>query len=255
MQEIEDAKTALGYDGQTEIFYRGHSNCDYKLSPGLLRNEKNAELSQKTWEAEQDMFYEFQSRARDLHVQKLNDWDVLFYMQHHGVKTRLLDWTEIFGVALFFALDTYTIKCPGAKYEPCIWMTNPYKLNEEFDHGEDLWSPENLDCYNLKNQSSYSEILLQISNVDPFEWDLPVALYPQRRGDRLSNQGGYFTIHGNDTRPLEQLASDKLLKKINIPKEAIPMAHRFLEQAGINYYTLFPGLDGLAVYLNKKYSL
>jgi hypothetical protein len=252
MEDLERAKSSLKFQNNEECFFRGHNQETHNLRPGLFRgiNDSIDEIPDEIWEAEYSMFYEFRARAKEVHQGNLTDWDILFYMQHHGCKTRLLDWTENFGVALYFAL----MGKRDADFSPTIWMMNPYTLNEECHDNRDLYSPEFLDHWDDDEEEniSYSDIITQDYY---FWWDKPVALYPIRRVDRLTTQGGYFTIHGNDIRPLETIlgADQNILKKIVIPKDAITDAEDFLAMAGINEFTMFPDLDGLAQYLNRKY--
>ena len=213
-------------------------------------NKKN--ITEDLWDIESSMFYEFRDRAKEIHQGNLTAWDILFYMQHHGVKTLLLDWTENLGVAIYFAL----LGKGKPNFSPCIWLLNPYRLNWKYHESGDLYSPENLDYWDEteKEYLTYSDLLLDTESQDKFWWNEPLALYPIRRVDRLTTQGGYFTIHGNDTRPIENIipANKKIWKQVPIPEEAIAGCELFLEQAGINEFTLFPDLDGLANYLNKK---
>jgi len=255
LNEIEKAKELIGFENGEECFYRGHTHTDFTLLPGLYRG---ADIRGKTipieiWNKECDLFYEFRAKAKELHNQSLADWDILFYMQHHGVRTRLLDWSESLGVAIYFSLCNY-IK---GKHKPCIWVMNPYKLNEEYHDSRDLFDPLLLNFYANYDEegNSYSELLLYRDPSKLFPWNAPIGLYPVRRAARLTTQSGYFTIHGNDSRPIEKIIPDKknICKKIDIPITAIDSAYAFLEHAGINQFTLFPDIDGLSEYLNKKY--
>lgn len=258
MRNVEQAKLQLNFLANEEVFFRGHSKEDYQLLPNIFRPLNQGFTKAKLWENESDTFYEFRARAKEVHSGDLSDWDILFFMQHHGAKTRLLDWSESFGVALYFALLNYD----PATCTPCIWILNPYRLNELYHDSRDLFSPENLDDWLPDDDededdyewSSYSDYLLY-DNPDEVLWQKPVALYPIRRVDRLTTQGGYFTIHGTDVRPIEKIIPENrnVWKKIRLPDQAVPDAQRFLEQAGINHFTMFPDLDGLANYLNKKY--
>ena len=257
LHQIDAAKQELDFKTNEEIFYRGHTNDQHQLLPGLYRQmpsgtKEKRVWKKRVWDNESDMFYEFRARAKEVHNGNLNDWDILFYMQHHGVKTRLLDWTESLGVALYFSLLNYD----KDKCTPTIWIMNPYKLNEAYHKSRDMYAPENLDIIDSSHQvSSYSDYLLYTNPEDMIWWKQPLALYPIRRVDRLTTQGGYFTIQGTDIRPLEEIvpATKKIWKKIEIPVEAIPSAFNFLEQAGINHYIMFPDLDGLSKFLNRKY--
>jgi len=259
LSEIEDAKASLKFLKNEECFYRGHAEISWELCPSLLRGIKPYKtnlITEEYWDVESDLYFEFRSRARVLHSQEMTDWDVLFSMQHHKVKTRLLDWTEMLGTAIYFALLGCKRNGNLGGNSPCIWLMNPYRLNELFHGSRDLWDPENLDTYNGDDES-YSELLLGIHKHEKgemFYWDEPVALYPLRKDDRLTNQGGYFTIHGNNILPIEVLPHNKeFLKKILLPSTAISNAIDFLGSAGINDFTMFPDLDGLAEYLNHKY--
>jgi hypothetical protein len=61
-------------------------------------------------------------------------------------------------------------------------------------------------------------------------------------------QSGWFTIHGTELQPIEELFADRsgILEKVDVPEAALPGAKAFLRSAGIGDMTLFPDLDGLA---------
>jgi hypothetical protein len=245
---IDKARKSLKLEEGEECFFRGHADCTWALLPTLLRHAKKmgfSDLDLRSLEA--DLFFEFQSRARDLHNNALSDWEILQFMRHHGVATRLLDWTEVFGVALYFA--THNVP-EGAT--PCIWLFNPYALNAHEDSWEtrDLISPEYLGG---KEGWKYSDFMIDFDDLK-FGWQHPIALYPIQRSARLHAQRGYFTIHGDRIDTLDKIAP-KVVKKVDIPLAVIPDAKKFLEMAGINDYSMFPDLDGLARDLHRKYQI
>ena len=224
----------------------------------------------KIFGKESDLFWEFAARARELHGVIEEDWDILFAMQHYGTPTRLLDWTEVLGVAVYFA--TLAVEVPqsierdgtarefsGTKiHPPCVWVLNPYILNDDprwvTKGGEpDLMHPPNLG-WDAKESTYYTYgDLLSEGQMD---WGKPVAIYPRQRTARMHAQRAWFTIHGDDFVPMETIPGRKsYLKCVQLPFEAIPAARRFLDQAGINHYLLFADLENLSLHLMEKNGL
>ena len=91
LEAVRAAREQLG-DPAT-VWYRGHSNGHWSLIPGLHRWPDGLAK-------EQALFGEFQRSAARLVTKRDDDWETLFDMQHYGVPTRLLDWTEALGVAM-----------------------------------------------------------------------------------------------------------------------------------------------------------
>ncbi len=251
LSDVERARERLAFEPREECFFRGHADRTWELLPTLFRHARTVGLSpEDTVDLESDLFWEFNARAQELHHQSLSDWDYLFFMRHHGVITRVLDWTEGLGVALYFALERYRIDAIDGSTAPCIWLLNPYALNLHKSCWEvrDLVSPRYLG-YLADDDETYDYGELVDRNL--FHWTMPVAIYPIQRSNRVRAQRGWFTIHGTDQRPLEQQAPENLAQVL-LPMQALRDAIGFLEQAGLNEYTIYADLDALARELHRK---
>jgi hypothetical protein len=270
MNSISAAQGGLGLHSHQDVFFRGHSDSRYTLLPSLFRQRDTGEKDYY-WRLERRTFFQFRTLARELYTSNRLDWDVLFHMQHHGVPTRLLDWTSVFGVALYFALLN---RAKDSTSVPCIWLLNPYALNYAEWETYNLFSPKYLARDEKNNRSyDYGELLnkahwgeqsqSQYKNWERLPWHKPLAIYHDQRSDRMFAQSGWFTIHGTNIDPLEVIFPEqskgtkkpRILTKVEIPKAAIPAAYEFLNLAGIGHRQLFPGLDGLAKSIKERFDL
>lgn len=251
LADIELARKSLGFEPREECFFRGHADRNWQLLPTLLRYASQNKLSSAdTLDLEGALFWEFQARAQELHHDTLSDWDYLFFMRHHGVYTRLLDWSEGLGVALYFALEHYRTGPPPGAPQPCVWLLNPYTLNEHAGAWEvrDLVSPRYLG-YIAEDDETYD--YGDVIDTDMIHWTMPVAIYPIQRSNRVRAQRGWFTIQGRSAKPLEGQAPANLAQVL-LPPAAIGEALRFLDHAGLNEYTMYADLDSLARELHRK---
>lgn len=220
--------------------YRGHSKKHYELIPTLIREYNKT--GQKIEVLENSLYCDFRSLVGPK-ITFNNSWQILFAMRHEGIPTRLLDWTENLGTALFFALNSENME------EPHIWILNPFKLNElspDQKIRKGLINPEeDLDEYHSTYASVYNNSTIKVNET-------PFALYPNRTNDRMFAQRGIFTIHGSDERKMEILCSD-CIEKIEIPVDIIEKLKSLLLNFGINRYSVYPDLKGLADYLKEYY--
>ena len=218
------------------VFFRGQgAGGGYGLTPSLLRPAADRWYTPSD---EHELFYEFQSRGGAILPPGLDSWDLLFLMRHHGAPTRLLDWSEGFAAALFFALRE-----EDAERDLDLWLLDPYALNsaacgidDVLDVGTDL-------------KHSYFEYFVD-GRATP-EWAHAVAIYPQRRSTRLSGQLATFTLHASCT-PLERTGLPGLTQ-LTLAASGRRDAERYLEMAGINDFSLYPDLDGLAALLRRRF--
>ena len=245
LEELECRKQELGMRSREECWYRGHSNREWPLLPTVLRHGLTSERLKRV---ESDLFFEFRSQAHEPFGRRLTGWETFFRMRHHGVPTRLLDWTETVGIALFFALYE---ACGAAGGKACIWLLNPYKLNE--DHwGRDLITPKMLGWdADEETYYEYEELLVE---AEPFDWEKPAAIYPDRNDARIFAQRGGFTLHGSCLKPLESQINDPtVLARVDLPEDAIEGAQAFLGLAGIDDYSVYGDLDSLGRKLTKRH--
>jgi hypothetical protein len=237
---------SLELDGADMPFFRGHSNHKWDLVCGLGRLPR-ADTANGYLESR--LYYDFMSQASRLLHPSATSWDVLFAMQHHGIPTRLLDWTTALGPALYFAVRPWLLRSqPAATLidcQPCIWVLDPFALNQ-LSAGNSVPSIGNP---NTDFEGTYQENFIeQVKDLGA----KVLAINPTRMSERYSAQRSAYTLHNDLNTPLEVIAPSAV-KKFDVPITCIDAASAFLRLAGINEFSLFPDLDGLGRYLLQQH--
>lgn len=221
--------------GVKNVWFRGQG-VDLPLHSGLFRSEKLRSNIPVLKDREESAYRTFISQGHT-YLKGERDWELLFIMQHHGLKTRLLDWTPSLMTALYFA----TIN----PVSPVLWLLVPSKLNYYNLGQESLFS--------LPFPSKYEDFIFKREKEF-----VTAAVQPIRNSARQIIQQGMFTIQGDSDVPLEmewggQIVEDGHLKKIPIPRDLVEEIHFLLELNNISYSTIYPDLDGLSVDINRRY--
>jgi hypothetical protein len=233
LQHIKKLRGELG--NPDELWFRGHGNAKYVLLPSLLRFRNGLDK-------EKFLFEKFRQLSLKVFPRRTDDWETLFDMQHYGIPTRLLDWTDTLGIAVFFAA-TYNAQFYRGS-DAAIFLLDPIALNGYSRIGRVPLIPDDKDL-------NYRDIYWA---KKPFAPNFPIACEPVFLNDRILAQKGKFTIHGDDTTAVEVLC-DKAVKRIVLTGKSIPEALEFLEIANINEYTVFPDMSGIADYVRRSAGL
>jgi len=212
--------------------------------PRLYRSGENAEF-------EREMVRDFRLRGSAYMDRVPIDrvtW--LFVMQHYGLPTRLLDWTESYLVALFFAVQNDDQAADAA-----AWILEPWSLNEVSDLNIGQTVPTSnvsiFDEYYTRDVDSL-DIKRKVTGA------FPLAVRPSRSTPRIVAQRGMFTIHGCEKVSLHNYAQKHgksiQLEKIAIEGKARSSLKKELHLAGVSSSSLFPDLEGLSKEIHYRYS-
>jgi len=237
------------------IWYRGCGKAVYALAPSLYRH-KDSQTIEDFMALEKRLLSRFEQRSIPFLSRHLaNNWDRLFLMQHYGVPTRLLDWSESPLMALFFAV-TSAKHALGANGKPkydadaAVWLMDPVQWNKK---AVDLKSfPGQVLTTDDPNASAYTPI------GDPTTMKpSPIALYGAHNSQRIVAQRGVFVCFGRDSRPMEEIYEKEAfpqtsLLKLIIKKAKLPNILAALLRHGVTDSVVFPDLDGLAREIKRE---
>jgi hypothetical protein len=228
------------------LWFRGCSDRRHPLLPSLMR--ETAGLGRDDHDQmEQDLFFEFQARAHELRRLGLSEWECLFYGRHYGLPTRVMDWTDTLGVALYFATEGWQHTEGGPR--PAVWVINPVALNaSKKSLGQrDIWLPARLGLFD----GEYWDFGDMLLGAGPWWWETAGAIYPIQINERVRAQRGWFTIHGEDREPLEKQVPH-LVGRVDIEPAAVPEILTTLDTFGFNRFSIYPDLENLAGWLRSK---
>ena len=85
-----------------ELLFRGQSNKDYELLPGIARG-RNSAFQCSIFNDERNLIEMAKYKMPDIFREDQTPLELLALLQHHGIPTRLLDVTENALVALYFS--------------------------------------------------------------------------------------------------------------------------------------------------------
>jgi hypothetical protein len=225
MPELE--QFAQTHDGW---LFRGRRRPRWRLGTSLERASRRCGVQER--EYERSIVREFQRHAHAymLPVPSIRDtlaW--LALMQHYGAPTRLLDFTESFWIALFFAFE-------DAEEDCAVLALDRSSLGDKRGRDFNLILRENIESG---------------LHVDDFLYeDVPFFTNP-----RLAIQKGTFVFALNLSRTFHDLLiqNEKVFEELTVSATLFQQIRRRLNDFNCNSRVLFPGIDGYARYF-KNYT-
>jgi len=230
---------------RSDYAFRGLSDCSYQLKSSFLRN------CGERPELEYHILRNFRKYARTSEPSLTNtQLRSLVLAQHHGLPTRLLDWTYSPFIAMHFATsntDHYDI-------DGVIWKVDFVKVNRQI--------PEPLNILLEKEKcNAFTVEMLESEFSDVQKFDEKTGhgnvlfFEPPSIDDRIVNQFALFSIMSDPVSILDDwlINHPDVYRRIIIPAALKWEVRDKLDQANITERVLFPGLDGLANWLKRHY--
>ena len=178
-------------------------------------------------------------------------WNWLSLAKHHGLPTRLLDWTYSPYVAMHFA--TWDLR--RFDEDASIWCVDYRKTNEMLPPPlAKLISGEDVNLFTTELLSRAARTLEEFDALS--DHDHVLFFEPPSLDERIVNQFALFSLPSSATMSLQKLLESRpgIYRRIIIPASLKWEVRDKLDQANVTERVLFPGLDGLSSWLKRYFT-
>lgn len=242
------------YSMKSGFIFRGQSNAAWGLVPSIHRLVPPSGGIESIKDAEEDLQEQFRRRSHldfspsfaTEDAGKFGTWWPL--MQHHGVPTRLLDWTASPYVALYFAVHNASSTDPKSETDGNLWVLNSTQLKKLNLSAMVEWASQ--------ESNRTMELLFETAMFE--DKSVPNVLIggsSMLSSEREVLQQGSFTFSISATGTHEDAISSLIeankdsaeptVARIKIAASIKTMLRARLRSANISAATLFPGMDGV----------
>jgi hypothetical protein len=230
------------------LWFRGHCQRVDDIRPGFLRQNVESVLTEGTswaraeteWGSaigppETQFNNQFRRCAASLLPRPDDLTETYILAQHHGLPTRLLDWTTNPLAALFFAVSSK----PNEDGE--VVVSSPTYILR--DNSGD--SPRDVERKTIAFPKHHALVQKAIAALfgdgEPPPDPKLIYIMPDLSDARVSHQGSCFSLHMSNTNPVPE--GDVL--RLRVPAKPKPVMQSTLRMMGVSWATLFPDLDHL----------
>lgn len=234
---------------RSSLLYRGMPNSAYALATSLQRNCKN-----KQYELEKSILRNFSKYAaiEDTEL-KASIWRQLIIGQHHGLPTRLLDWTYSPLSALHFATSGEDLNYMD-KHDSVLWSIDINEINSMLprEYREKL-SNENAYLFTI---DMMEDLKKNLGNYDDdMNGKSMILIEPPSIDQRIINQYSYFSVIPKGIEDIADFLEKNTAKttKYIIDKSIKWKIRDMLDQMNMNERIVYPGLDGLSAWIKRHY--
>lgn len=229
---------------RTPIWFRGVTNNQYQLVPSLGRLPY-------ALDQERALINVFKQNAvQFLDQRPPNQWEWLFLARHHGVPTRLLDWTESPLIGLYFAVHSVDGSIRNDRRDGAVWVLSPTDLNRVAN----IVLPDRRQLPIFEDDDDHLKNYLPATLASEHVSSLtPAAGIAIRHSKRMQAQHSVFTVTHRDQTPLEEVGDGRHIGRYLVPAAAKARIRRQLAALRIDRLSVFPELDNAARVARRPY--
>jgi hypothetical protein len=232
--------------------YRGCSDSSWPLLTSLDRLG-GIDPPHRKADLEEHLLRNFLRYSRPYQREAENEWELLVTAQHHGLPTRLLDWTYSPLIAAHFA--TKGQRDRGERHDRAVWRLDWKQLHRAFGLPELALLIQDLQNL-LKKDGTFTPWELFTRKRD----DRPFAcmIEPPSIDARIVSQSATFTLCSDKWQSFDHFLAEQglegALTRYVLPGDAVDHIRDQLDLAGIDERRIFPDLSGVAAYMRRYYS-
>ena len=245
--ELHDLLFADSWNDELGLFrssyaYRGCPDAAGDLRSGLHRLGGDTALERQLMRA-------FRKYAMQDAVPHDTEWDWLALGQHHGLPTRLLDWTYSPSVALHFATQELELY----DRDGIVWCVDYVRAHEALPQElRDVLAEEGADVFTTELLANAAPGL---RDLERHGRDFVLFVEPPSFDARIVNQYSLFSVTTKPEVTLDDWIAEHpdLARRVVVPAALKWEVRDKLDQANLTERILFPGLDGIARWLLRYY--